>query len=369
LKTIQLGSLRDATLVERLAVKFAPLSELEKSGWLVGSGYQLKGGDTRVAAFLNAVPKAESRHIMPLVVDAYSRPESATEFHRTRALELYRAPHILVARTIDPQGRLHAAYSDRDASFTTTVVGIAAPNERAERIMALAALLNSAIVRYVLFLTAANVGAERPTVDPQDLRRLPIAMPLARSRDEQQLVAIVRSAQDGGVDSELLGRLDDLAAGLYRLKKSERAMVRDFLRFGVDAHFRPLDAMAFERPSPKELERYRAALQNQLARAFGVPTEAQIFDDGSSYISVSVRLGADSDDGALDRALVDGAHIGTQEGEAVVLRRTFRVYRRHGVDVAKPAEARQWTETAAARDADEIIAEALDARVGSTTAA
>ena len=362
LKTMQLGTLRDATLVERLALRYPPLASLEEAGWLIGSGYQVGGGDQRKSEFLNMIPHVESRNITPLLIEEYSEPEAAETFHRTRSDALFRAPHVLVARTIDPQGRLHAAFSDRDSSFTTTVIGIAAPSGHATRVKALAALLNSSILRYVVFLTATNVGAERPAIDPQDLRRLPIALPPAGSSEETELNRIVDSAQHGAsTRKHLFTELDDIAAELYRLRPGQRALVRDFLRYGVDAHFRPLDAIAFDRPDEEQLNRYRDALESRLARAFDVATDARLFDDGAGYISVSVGLGAASADSPPHRALVGSRHEGIAEGEAVMLRRNFRLYHPRRVDVAKPAEARQWTDTAAATDADEIIAESLDA--------
>nr|VFK56927.1 MAG: N-6 DNA Methylase [Candidatus Kentron sp. TC] len=86
--------------------------------------------------------------------------------------DLFFGPKVLVNQRFNK-----AAYCNFDVLFQHSLQSIAGPPEDAERLMFLAAYLESRFVRYFLFHTAANWGTERDKVHLHELLRLPFPLP------------------------------------------------------------------------------------------------------------------------------------------------------------------------------------------------
>ncbi len=360
-KATLFGSLRDANLLERLQRRHPTLKELEDQGeFLVGTGYQVDGGEHHESPFLTRTPRVESESIEPFRVRRLDPPPDTETFHRTRDEAIFRGAHILIARSIDRHGYVQAAFIDRDASFTDSVIGIAAPGKTSEQLQAFTALLNSALVRYVLFLTATSWGVERPRLEAQDLRVLPLAVP-DRGAIRKLARITLRASRDGVVAKDRL-EVDDIVAELYRLSQTDRRQISDLLHYGIDLHYRKARSIAFEPPKEAALKQYRKVLEQQLSAALRVEVNTLVARDNHPWATVSIGLGRRPPD-VTDRhsALAAASQSAEESSGSVVLRRTMRVYQARGVLMTKPTEARHWTASAALQDADDVIAECLRA--------
>jgi hypothetical protein len=360
-KATLFGSLRDANLLERLQRRNPTLGELERHGELIiGAGYQIKGGEHRESPFLTETPRVESESIKPFRVLELARPPETETFHRTRDEALFSGAHILIARAIDRDGFVQAAFIDQDASFNDSVLGIAAPGKATEQIQALTAVLNSALVRYLLFLTATSWGVERPRLEAQDLGGLPLAIPHGDAARALAKIAI-RASQKGVSEEERLA-IDEIVARLYQLSAADRRQISDLLRYGVDLHIRKSKSAGFGPPKTGALKKYRSVLERQLGAALRVEVESLVVQDEHPWATVSIGLGGRPPDVAdHHRELAAASQSAEESSGSVVLRRTMRVYQAHGVLMTKPTEARHWTESAALQDADDVIAECLRA--------
>jgi hypothetical protein len=289
----------------------------------------------------------------------HAPPDSAT-FHRTRAEALFRGAHILVARAIDNTGFVQAAFIGRDASFNDSIIGIAAPAQSSELLQALTAILNSSVVRYLLFLVATSWGVERPRLEAQDLRALPLALP--DDRVAGRLARLAGDASRVGITARDRLAIDDIVARLYGLSDRERRQVDDCLRYGIDLHYRKAKSDAFAAPDAEALDAYGLELGHQLGEMLGVEASTRVVSGDSPWATVSVGLGQDPPDTEPHAQTLAAASHTAQEGSgAIVLRRTARVYQAHGIVMTKPAEARHWTRSAALQDADDVVAECLRA--------
>jgi SAM-dependent methyltransferase len=360
-KATLFGSLRDANLLERLQHRTPTLGEVERHGeLLIGLGYQIGGSDHHQSSFLRQTPRVESKDIEPFRVLQLSPPPETTTFHRTPDDAIFRGAHILVGRAIDRFGFVQAAFLDHDASFNNTIVGITAPGRTSEELQALTALLNSALARYLLFLTATSWGVERPMLEGQDLRTLPLVIPEgSAARTLARITA--RASRHGATEQDRLA-IDDTVAELHQLSATDRRQIGDLLRYGIDLHIRKARSAAFEPPTPGALKRYRRLLQRQLSAALRVEVDALVELNGHPWATVSIGLGTAPPDIADHyRELAALSQSAQETSGSVVLRRTMRVYHTQGVVMTKPAEARHWTESAALQDSDDVIAECLRA--------
>jgi hypothetical protein len=359
-KATLFGSLRDANLLERLQRRNPTLGEREREGELViGLGFQVKGGEHHKSSFLSSAPRVKRKDLEPFRVLAFSDPPEVKTFHRTRDETIFRGAHILVARAIDRHGFVQAASLDHDASFNNTIIGIAAPGKTSLQLQALTAILNSSLARYVLFLTATSWGVERPMLEAQDLASLPVAIPDGEAA--RQLAKIAARAARRGVSEDDRRAIDEIVAELHQLSAGDRRQVDDLLRYGLDLHIRKARSAAFAAPKGAALKKYRSVLERRLGAALGVAVESVVVGDEHPWATVSIGLDGPPPDLVDHAKLAELGQSAQESSGSVVLRRTLRVYKTHGVLMTKPTEARHWSESAALQDADDVVAECLRA--------
>jgi hypothetical protein len=248
---------------------------------------------------------------------------------------------------------------DRDVSFNDSIIGIAAPGRTAEQLQALTAMLNSSLARYLLFLTATSWGVERPRLEAQDLSALPLAMP--EGKVVRELARITARASRKGASQEDRQAIDEIVAELHRLSATDRRQIDDLLRYGIDLHIRKARSAAFQPPKNGALKRYRSILERQLGAALGVEVQSSLVHDEHPWATVSIGLDGPPPDLVDHAKLAELGQSAQESSGSVVLRRTLRVYKTHGVLMTKPTEARHWSESAALQDADDVVAECLRA--------
>jgi hypothetical protein len=359
-KTTLSGTMRDANLVQRLQRRFPSLADLEVDrGWVVGAGFQIKGGERHVSSFLTKTPRVASGAITPFAVSGLESPPETTTFHRVRNEDLFRAPHILIARAIDANGYVQAAFLECDAGFNDSVLGIAAHPRESETLEALTGILNSTVARYLLFGTATSWGVERPRLEIQDLRALPIALPELGSEESDALISLTREASGVGASPTLRRQLDRVVGDVFELGPRDRAQVEHVVTYGIDLHHRQAASKAFDVPTEGALTRYAKTLAAELTKVLDVDVETRITHGAGPYASVAIGLGKKPSKVSTD--MVAAAVTPADSGDGLFVRRVVRVYHSREIEMAKPAERRQWTRAAALQDADDIVEEILRA--------
>ena len=179
--TLVWGSQRDVELTDRLRIAFKSLEDLaNERNWATGQGYQVGGGDENDASALLGLPiipteAVERLHIREGFLDCFD----LDYIHRPRSVALYRAPHVLIKRTIT-QSRISAVLSDEDAVFPNGLVGIAGPAEDRSLLGAVAAIASSSLALYWQFMTSAFWGKERDAVELGE--HLSLLSPLSQTR-------------------------------------------------------------------------------------------------------------------------------------------------------------------------------------------
>jgi hypothetical protein len=358
LRQLLFGNMRDAQLIDRLCHRVLKVGDLSKAGrkdhWTAGLGYQIKGGARKDLPLLREIPAIHPDDLVQFGV-SLQEPIDAEHFHRPRKAELYEGPRALLARTVDPSGRVHAAYYESPASYSETIIGYVPPAQRKIDALALCAFLNSSLARYLLFMTGSSWGIERPQLKQQDVAGLPV--PFLEDQETTVTLADLAASASPEDSEKTVSEIDKRLNRFFGLKRDEVALIQDRLEVQLSVYNDPLAVAAYDPPKRREIERYKSSLQRTLKTALS----ADVFiDTKRSDVDIVVTIGFT---GTEPPASHNGDGIGwlAFPSETLLLRRAQRTYGSDWCRLRKLNERKEVTAAAALHDADEIIGELLRA--------
>lgn len=373
-KSLRLGSLRPWVLLDSLRHRFPQLGEISRRhAWSYGAGIVVHGGQARMQSQKPSgwppYPYLNADAVQPLaVVPRYGHlPERANHWRTRRGPKLYQAPLILVRRgSISHNGRLSAGYTTSDYYYPKTILGIAGTLEHADLLRGLAALLNSSIVGFLLFLVSARWGVERGAIELNELVSLPCPPVSLSDQEFQQIRADIEFSTMVGRGSRW-ERLDHWAAEAYGLTSEEIVIITDFIKFRPFRHDdipKPNDALN-RVPGAEILEQYTNILCQTISKTIGdtgsgMALHGQVIMESGPFFVVALTFEQrDVSDPAYritqsrallkDRVLVDEV---LREGKAL----------RFDDDTAwivKISRTQFWTRTVALNDADWFVSQIL----------
>ena len=383
---------RDALLVERLRAAFPSLQQHEKRfGLAAGQGFQRASAVSRTPQEIQHLPLLGQDNFAAFRVRQSPFAERVPpRLHRPRRVEIFRAPVVVTTRfpRHDEWCRVGAAVLESDHAYDEAFFGISFRDSRVDDPVTWAhyfsGILNSAMATYFLFLTSAVWGVERNEVRAQDIRELPVPLPEENPEAALGVITIAKEAYDVGDEAghsrRLRSQLDNAVFDLYGLSAAERILVKDLVEIVVPLKTKGTASAskALTRPATHELERYARCLTATLAPLLDALQEREMRADvfplsGSPLHAVYLRYVTRSTSGATLRPVIVrspdeslesiGAslyrQLMTPLGERSYTRRVLRAYVDDAVVIAKPAQRRYWTESAALQDADAILAEDL----------
>jgi SAM-dependent methyltransferase len=358
LRRLLFGDMRDAQLIDRLCHRVLVVGDLSKgsreSRWAVGLGYQIGGGAHKDLPLIREIPAIHPEGIVPFGVSIQA-PIDVEWFHRPRKAALYEGPRVLLARAVDPNGLVRAAYYESPASYSETIIGYVPPAGRAADALALCAFLNSSLARYLLFMTGSSWGIERPQLKQQDIAALPV--PFLDDRKVTATLADLAACASPNDSERAIAAIDECLIGFFELKRDELALIKDRLEVQLSAYNDPLSTAAYGPPKRREIERYQSTLQRTLRAA--LTTEAVVdVKQSSADIVVTVGFAGAARAPKLD---ADGTGWLALPSETLLLRRPQRTYGRDWCELRKFNERKELTTAAALHDADEIVGELLRA--------
>jgi Eco57I restriction-modification methylase len=136
-----------------------------------------------------------------------------------RGLTLTQAPHIVIS----PSWGSYVTFSDVDFVFPPRVIGIAGPQEDADRLRALSLYLNSSLVSYYLFFHVPEWGVSRNAryITLSELRKVPV--PDFSSEQVEGLVTLHRSlvADEHQHISEVIAKVRNLQMDFLNSHQTE----------------------------------------------------------------------------------------------------------------------------------------------------
>lgn len=360
LRALVFGDLRDADLVNRLSRRGPTLDGLLGSSeqhWIAGVGFQTVRGGMDMPV-LREIP-----HVAPDAIRQFSvalgPPVETRSFHRTRRPEIYDGPRVVLARGIDSDLRIRAAFLDRPASFSESVLAIRAPEEQEDAAQAVCAFLNSRLARYLLLMTASSWGIERPELKAQDVRVLPMPF-LNDANAVARLSSLASAAARADEPTVYLRQIDGLLTSIYRLSPDDRALIDDRLDIQLPAFANPLHPAAYARPTGAQLREYADTLTLALTVALGLKPQVEVQRTNGDIVAA---VGLDGAPGDFSTGTTSRVDVLGDVGGTIIVRRPTRTYGERSVTLTKLAERRQVSKAAALHDADEITGELLRAAV------
>ena len=366
------GTPRDLALIDGLRSRFSPLKKVrEERNWEIHRGVEVakEGGP------IHDPDLSEMRYVPPekiedlRILSGEGCKIGKEYFARTRDLNLFEGPRVLIRSGVVGKGYLHAAFAVFDAVFNTKVHVVRGCFEDANHLKVLSAYLTSTLARYYHFLTSSSWGVERSELLLKEQKQFPCPNLCEDNALFRDLVELVERVQNCGPYDTWQSDLDALVYEIYGLTPSEQQVVEDFVENSIDIHHSKLRSRAFKAPSTEDVERYAESYKAAFCSVVGESVQLQsiVHQDNSCYRAVSFHLmGEDSSEIENELGLDIDDHLEILEQIAIdkhdqdlYYLKNIRMYEGRKIHIVKPAEKRFWTASAGYNDADSTIDQLL----------
>jgi N-6 DNA Methylase len=365
----------------------------ERGGeWVIGQGFKFAlkpekrppGYVVHIEPKIADYPFYSAKNFRALGVH-YGRlmPPADVVVHRVGFVQAFDGPYILIPQGIvREEGRLRASYGDRPVSFNSSLQAIVFPKNEVRKAKLLTAILNSRLAAWFFFHSSAYMGTDRAKVIQKQLLQLPFDdaqnMPktnLAR-RAEEHLVNLIdqeimnaKYINDRAPD-HVWYDLDELVAQYYGLDDEDITIINDTFEYII-----PAMQPRFDRPAPElwqppcrqQRENYVLGLCRALKRWVEGGVSARLLAKSPDYILLKLTFDEskrpeyreDSIEGLREAISRIGDGIGIETSRNLQLVPDLRIAIGRDLYLVKPNRIRDWLESYAQADADDIAADLL----------
>jgi hypothetical protein len=363
-----------------------------KKPWLIAAGFEPFGPNDdpnrspvlELPTDLFIETSSSNLHLFLLEEDCIKRDSTKVRVRSrsNKTLDVFHAPHVLIN-----QGFSRIAFSDFAVSFQLSLRGIVGPSSDRKLLMFLAAYLRSPLARYFLFHTSSKWGVTRQQVTVDDLLRLPFPWPdtmpdATRAKQIIEEVSHLVESASQKADEPWVNRtslvnttqaqIEPLIFEYFDIVSSERILIKDAIQITIPS-FRPSAEGRFipsiEPSSMEIIEKYTTRLCETLNN-WATRSNYQVI--GSSKRSASMGVGLVVLEKVVRGALSSQDNYGdilailtqlrkgaSTKVNTFELMRGVKVFDGNRLYILKPLGRRNWTETAALNDADEIASSIL----------
>ena len=390
-KVAMWGSQRDARLLETLSRRFSNFGKLEDDGLItLSQGLELRD-PSRTKEKLEPLPEVAGE--LELLFDKLKRCGRIVHFsdHATRRvsesrgwvrkgrgklpLAVSRPPHLIVDAS-----RRFAVFSNQFIVVPPRQIGIGSTHPQGPEILrALALILNSDYTRYHQFFVTSQWGIQKSISTLQTLKRLPVPDLEAVADEWAKWHCEMERRYEPG---ETLSATDQdtintMVFDALKLRPQERAQIQDFVRVNLLMIQGKVERDAVCPPSEGEIRTYLRTLRDHLDGFMANESHpashhlTMTVEHASSMIEIVLREGPPAEPqiraagDAEARALNDArTRLLDKQRQWIYFNRNLRIYRDGRLYLLKPMQRVHWTARQAIMDADELIAEALNAEEG-----
>ena len=295
-----------------------------------------------------------------------------------RDKHIYCAPVLIMREMLLKQymPRMVVAVAEEDTVYSNAYFGVAFSPRQEDVAHLLAGILSSSLATWFLLMTGSTLGLANRRVMSADVAQVPVPdlAEAASSEVGRRIVHRVRELGGQAVTKDEWRALDEEVFELYKLRPSERIVVRDGM-FRATWQWEAGRDASVAQASIKDVVCYAKAFGSAIdvwlrernrhrmrAEVFDLPLREPlrvvrfVVEDqpGPSVVEVV------SPDGSL-RQLLDriGERLESSLTNYLVGQREVRAYESGEVVVVKPAARRHWMGVCALGDADEVISVSL----------
>jgi hypothetical protein len=291
-----------------------------------------------------------------------------TRLHRVRDPAIFRGPLLLVHKSPPAStGRIRVAVSSQNLVFSETYYGYSAATHPNGMRLAqyLALLVGSKPALWYCLITSGEFGFEREVIEKATIEEIPVPSFERFSKEDYDSIGSLFNAVALNDDKETWGEVDAWVAELYGLRASDLTVIDDTLRYGLPFQHNKTAAQA--RPDRQQIEHFCQTLAAELAVwTSRRDTEVTVIPERGTGVSpwevARVVVGINREtvlptDQVLPRILAVADELSATE----VLWAEPEV---NCIWVARLAQARYWSATAARGVARRIIWEHLEILLG-----
>lgn len=377
LKLLYRGGPLGLEVFDRLITRgIGTLAEYAAAAGLVhGNGYQKLRPSTKrpmVCDHLVGLPELPVNMPLPLRLDLTELPRfEQHSLHRSRHADQYRGPLLIVHQSPPTDaGRIRVAATDGDLVFNETYYGYSASGhaDATRLVHYLALVIGSKPALWHTLLTSGKFGFERRVIEKFIIGTVPV-VPFEKlaAADRARIAPIFDAIARGGGEAAW-AEADAWVAKLYGLRTRDLEVIADTLRFELP--FAAQRQAAQQPPDKAEQKAFRSALEAELrpwAQRNGRPLKVDLVDapKGSPWGLLRINTSGSGlrspgdDDWPEVLRMADrlaGSEVLLLEPEVAVLW------------LARLAQARYWSRSAARLAARRIIWEHADRLFGSAAA-
>lgn len=379
LKGAVVGTHRDLTLVDDLWKAHGELKdELRKIGTEFRTGLTL-GDRSQDASAMRGLPwLAGNPKMTPLSLPTGLPIFDYDKAEHPRDRRIYCAPVLIVKQMLleKHRARIVVAVAEEDTVYSNAYFGVAFSSRHEDVAHLLAGILSSSLTTWFLLMTGSTLGLANRRVMSADVAQVPVPDLAEAASSEVGRRIVDRARELGGqaVTKDEWRALDEEVFKLYKLRPSERIVVRDGM-FRATWQWKAGRDGSVAQATTKNLVCYAKAFGSAIdvwlrernrhrlrAEVFDLPLREPfrvvrfVVEDqpGPSVVQVV------SPDGSL-RQLLDriGDRLESSLTNCLVGQREVRAYESGEVVVVKPAVRRHWMGVRALGDADEVISVSL----------
>lgn len=382
-KVAMWGNLRDFNFIQNLTNNTQKLTKLlTDNNFEKGVGFQKSQPLKIVNAAIKDIPFIETTELNRFFTPSrLTKSINDTIFRRLGKVEAYKAPHILIKEG-QKNKKFCASYLDFDCSFKESIYGLHHSDEKL--LKSITAYLNSSFAFYYFFLTASSWGIDRPRIKPYELLSLPnLLESMSKEKQKKLLKKIDRIIQlkksnelysQEHID-ELEKSLDQTLIDALGFNKEQKILIEDTLQFTIDAFSNKEKSIAYNPSQEIELKDYSKlaiqTLDNFLNQDNKTPIWASIYTSPRGSLNIiCLHFNKDKKHHTVHNIPKQGIkkllkdleeYSYTQFSQSIYFRKVIKYYKDDLIYIIKPNEKRFWSRGMALNDADEIIAELINA--------
>lgn len=273
LKTLYRGTMLDVAIVNKIKQRV----EGTVGKYWEDDAKLFKGQGFRVAdrsgddGFLAKKPILTANYdLHPFCVkDKQLKPYFPEGLHRPRIPEIYKAPLLLVRKTLrEDRARGRALLSFSDVAFSESYYGYSTFGHPFSEFLTnyLLTLLHSKLFEYVVLMLSGEFGVEREVQQKMDVDRFPFIPPERLTTEQRQLIeTCARQLIDNRPDWPML---DCAVAQIYGLSPADQQVVSDSL--AINAPYASARDRGLARITEEQAKTFLVSLEKELTGAFGV---------------------------------------------------------------------------------------------------
>lgn len=376
LKAVAFGRHHDLLLLERLGKRHATLErQLSEQGTRLRLGL-IFGDHSRDTDTLQGLPLLDRSNSRRFALGPDLPLFDGQGAEGPRPWEIYRAPLLLIRRSLVNEPRPVVAVSERDILFTEDYMGASLPSTPPESAHLLAAMLSSSMAAWFFLMTSSQFGLWTNRLFVRDLARFPIPDigTAIQSAEGRRILEIATDVQQRPPSEDDWNELDAAVLTLYGLDETERIVVQDGL-FRARWQWQAGQRESIAPAGLDDMASYARAFLGTMDAWFSARNvrrmRAEIFDFPRNDSLRAIRFVLEENSGPsilrtvrLEGRMADllkriGERLNVRITDSITSARELRAHGPNEVVIIKPSARRHWLGVSALEDADAVVVESI----------